>query len=179
VSSPPPPKHTHKDADNALLISPVNLNCVMLCMLLRPPSHGASLDTTSVCGLSASCLSPIHRYLISVRPQDVSLLQQHAGWILQADPEAGLELLLGVDPPLHYTLVLPLLEVRGAVHTVWGGGITTGLDGGGSCCWVWTCPCTTHLYCGFWRQGAQYTTRRGGGRWGGSTVGGMAVQQGG
>jgi hypothetical protein len=111
VSSPPPPKHTHKDADNALLISPVNLNCVMLCMLLRPPSHGASLDTTSVCGLSASCLSPIHRYLISVRPQDVSLLQQHAGWILQADPEAGLELLLGVDPPLHYTLVLPLLEV--------------------------------------------------------------------
>jgi hypothetical protein len=54
-----------------------------------------------------------------VRPQDVSLLQEHAGWILQADPEAGLELLLGVDPPLHYTLVLPLLEVR---QYIWGGG---------------------------------------------------------
>lgn len=54
----------------------------------------------------------LFRYLISVSPQDVSLLQAHAGWVLQADPEAGLELLLAADPPLHYTLVLPLLEVR-------------------------------------------------------------------
>lgn len=60
-----------------------------------------------------------------MRPQDVSLLQEHAGWILQDDPEAGLELLLGVDPPLHYTVVLPLLEVRGQYNT------NVGFRGGG------------------------------------------------
>lgn len=48
-----------------------------------------------------------------MRPQDVTLLQSHAGWVLQADPEAGLELLLNMDPPLQYTFVLPLLEVCG------------------------------------------------------------------
>jgi hypothetical protein len=61
---------------------------------------------------SLRCCCCCIRYLISVRPQDAGLVQSHAGWVLQADPEAGLELLLAMDPPLQYTLVLPLLEVR-------------------------------------------------------------------
>lgn len=57
-----------------------------------------------------------------MQPQDIQLIQEHAGWILEADPEAGLEALLAMNPPLSTQLVKPLLEVRAwQAHGVfWG-----------------------------------------------------------
>lgn len=48
---------------------------------------------------------------MAVRPQELPLLRANAGWILAADPEAGLEALLSSEPPLPHTLVTPILEV--------------------------------------------------------------------
>jgi hypothetical protein len=33
------------------------------------------------------------------------------GWVLAADPEAGLEALLAVNPPLKPDLVMPIMQV--------------------------------------------------------------------
>lgn len=46
-----------------------------------------------------------------MHPQEVALIQEHAGWIIEADPEAGLEALLAMNPPLDIDIVKPLLEV--------------------------------------------------------------------
>lgn len=57
-----------------------------------------------------------------MHPQDIKLIKEHAGWILECDPEAGLEALLAMNPPLSTQLVKPLLEVGTAVH-VQGAGV--------------------------------------------------------
>ncbi len=46
-----------------------------------------------------------------MQPQEVQLVVSHAGWVLDSDPEAGLEALLAVTPPLQPELVMPLLQV--------------------------------------------------------------------
>jgi hypothetical protein len=63
-----------------------------------------------------------------MQPQDLQLLVAHAGWVLAADPEAGLEALLAMNPPLKPDLVTPIMQVtrvRGVIMRacvcVWGG----------------------------------------------------------
>jgi hypothetical protein len=46
-------------------------------------------------------------------PPDAELTAGHAGWLLAADPEAGLEAFLRMRPPLPAATVLPMLQVRG------------------------------------------------------------------
>jgi hypothetical protein len=62
-----------------------------------------------------------------MRPPDLQLLTQHAAWVLQADPEAGLEALLAVQPPLPTQLAIPLLQVRVCVcamcYVLFSGGL--------------------------------------------------------
>jgi hypothetical protein len=48
-----------------------------------------------------------------MQPQDLQLLVAHAGWVLAADPEAGLEALLAMNPPLKPELVMPIMQVWG------------------------------------------------------------------
>jgi hypothetical protein len=43
---------------------------------------------------------------------DAALAEEHAGWLLKADPEAGLEAFLQMRPPIPAATVLPILQVR-------------------------------------------------------------------
>ena len=38
------------------------------------------------------------RYLVSLTEDEAALIRNHSGWILGADPEAGLQVWIGVDP---------------------------------------------------------------------------------
>ena len=44
-------------------------------------------------------------------PQDISLISRHAAWVLDADPEAGLEAFVQMRPMLPPADVLPILKV--------------------------------------------------------------------
>lgn len=52
------------------------------------------------------------RYLVSLSPAapHAATIQRHAGWILAADPEAGLSAFLHMRPPLDPSLALSILE---------------------------------------------------------------------
>lgn len=49
---------------------------------------------------------------------DATLVESHAGWLLRADPEAGLEAFLQMRPPLPAGTVLPILQVIRAFMNV-------------------------------------------------------------
>jgi hypothetical protein len=72
---------------------------------MRPTAHDSQRHQSAV------TLCVVCRYLIAMQPQDLQLLVAHAGWVLAADPEAGLEALLAVNPPLQPDLVMPIMQV--------------------------------------------------------------------
>ncbi|WIA17457.1 hypothetical protein OEZ85_014302 [Tetradesmus obliquus] len=73
---------------------------------------GAAADLKGLPGVWAAV-----RYLIGMQPQDLQLLVQHAGWVLGADPEAGLEALLAMNPPLKPDLVMPVMQEHAPTYT--------------------------------------------------------------
>ena len=49
------------------------------------------------------------RYLVTVGGSQAGLVKRHARWILTVDPEAGLEMLTDMQPPLSAETVLTIL----------------------------------------------------------------------
>lgn len=49
------------------------------------------------------------RYLVTVGGSQTELVKRHACWILTVDPEAGLEMLTDMQPPLPTETVLTIL----------------------------------------------------------------------
>lgn len=49
------------------------------------------------------------RYLVKVGGNQTGLVKKHARWILTVDPEAGLEMFTGMQPPLSPDSLLPIL----------------------------------------------------------------------
>ncbi|KAK9844012.1 hypothetical protein WJX81_001849 [Elliptochloris bilobata] len=69
--------------------------------------RGAAAELAGLTGVWAAV-----KYLVSVGSQHMDLIQAHAQWILSADPEAGLEMLLQARPPLAPAAVLPILSAQ-------------------------------------------------------------------
>ncbi|PNH02814.1 Vam6/Vps39-like protein, partial [Tetrabaena socialis] len=73
---------------------------------LPRPARGAAADLPGLPGVWAAV-----RYMVSVSAEaTAAILQRHAGWILAADPEAGLSALLHMRPPLNPSLALSILN---------------------------------------------------------------------
>ncbi|KAF6257282.1 hypothetical protein COO60DRAFT_26268 [Scenedesmus sp. NREL 46B-D3] len=79
---------------------------------LPSPPSGAAADLKGLPGVWAAV-----RYLTAMQPQDLQLLVAHAGWVLGADPEAGLEALLAMNPPLKPDLVMPIMQEHAPTYT--------------------------------------------------------------
>lgn len=69
-------------------------------------------------GMAAGAASELHdltgvwaavRYLVTVGGSQAGLVKRHARWILTVDPEAGLEMLTDMQPPLSAETVLTIL----------------------------------------------------------------------
>lgn len=71
---------------------------------LPAPPKGAASELSGLPGAWAAV-----RYLCQLQPAPLDLLTTHARWILEADPEAGLEMFASLQPPLPPSAVLPIL----------------------------------------------------------------------
>ncbi|GFR42239.1 hypothetical protein Agub_g3133, partial [Astrephomene gubernaculifera] len=76
--------------------------------LPRKP-RGAAADLPGLPGVWAAV-----RYLVSLTAQHAPVITRHAGWMLAADPEAGLSALLHMSPPLDPSLALSILRRHSA-----------------------------------------------------------------
>ncbi|KAA6422986.1 MAG: vam6 Vps39 isoform X1 [Trebouxia sp. A1-2] len=83
------------DLLHTLTLSPQDLN-------IRP--QGAAADLRDLTGVWAAV-----RYLVKVGGNQTGLVKKHARWILTVDPEAGLEMFTGMQPPLSPDSLLPIL----------------------------------------------------------------------
>ncbi|KXZ52313.1 hypothetical protein GPECTOR_10g945 [Gonium pectorale] len=68
-------------------------------------ARGAAADLPGLPGVWAAV-----RYMVTLSAQQAPTIQRHAGWILAADPEAGLSALLHMRPPLDPSLALGILH---------------------------------------------------------------------
>lgn len=71
---------------------------------LDPPPTGAAAQMRGPTGVWSAV-----RYLSKLGKTDVSVIKQHAGWVLQQDPEAALEVFIGAEKRLSPSIVLPIL----------------------------------------------------------------------
>ncbi|GAX76818.1 hypothetical protein CEUSTIGMA_g4264.t1 [Chlamydomonas eustigma] len=71
---------------------------------LDVPARGAAADLPGLPGVWAAV-----RYLVSLTEEEAALIRNHSSWILGADPEAGLQAFLQMQPPLSPALVLSIL----------------------------------------------------------------------
>lgn len=82
-------------------------SCLTFPTLYAPGPAGTS------CLISPhTLLSLPRRYLMTMEPRAMGLMERHAAWILKVDPEAGLEAFLHLKPPLDPRVVLPILEAH-------------------------------------------------------------------
>ena len=65
---------------------------------------GASSELHDLTGVWAAV-----KYLVTVGGSQTGLVERHARWILTVDPEAGLEMLTDMQPPLEPETVLTIL----------------------------------------------------------------------
>lgn len=72
---------------------------------LQPPPSGAAAAMKGATGVWSAV-----RYLSKLGKDDTAVIQRHAGWVLQEDPEAALEVFVGAETRLSPSLVLPILE---------------------------------------------------------------------
>ncbi|GBF95524.1 hypothetical protein Rsub_07874 [Raphidocelis subcapitata] len=81
---------------------------------LPVPPAGAAADLAGLPGVWAAV-----RYLTTMSPAPTpALAEAHAGWLLGADPEAGLEAFLSTKPPMAPAAVLPILQRHAPDHAV-------------------------------------------------------------
>jgi hypothetical protein len=71
---------------------------------LPSPPQGAAVELKGMPGVWAAV-----KYLTSMDSPDFQLVSAHSKWILQGDPEAGLEMFEQMQPPLAASVVLPIL----------------------------------------------------------------------
>ncbi|KAK9829459.1 hypothetical protein WJX72_005979 [[Myrmecia] bisecta] len=74
---------------------------------LKQAPQGASAELNGLTGVWAAV-----KYLVSVGGSEQDLVKRHARWILKADPEAGLEMFIQMEPPLPPATVLPVLTAQ-------------------------------------------------------------------
>lgn len=71
---------------------------------LSPPPTGAAAEMQGPTGVWSAV-----RYLSKLGKSDVNVIKHHAGWVLQQDPEAALEVFIGAEKRLSPSIVLPIL----------------------------------------------------------------------
>ncbi|KAF5838923.1 hypothetical protein DUNSADRAFT_1939 [Dunaliella salina] len=76
---------------------------------LQPHARGAAADLPGLPGVWATV-----RYMVTLGGMDrrevVPLIRRHAKWVLEADPDAGLQAFLEMQPPLDPSTVLSILH---------------------------------------------------------------------